>query len=245
MQEQKIVEAKEKPKSYYDIEKNIQIAINSGQIVRLISYSMSDDVEKKMDAIIQSILAKYNKEDLKSLVYTCIKELAINGTKANLKRLFFEEKGLDIHNEEDYEKGMKLYKEVMTEENAMKYGRIAREKGLFVKISFFHEPDGLRIEVINNTKMTPQEERRLRDKLAKTMKYNDLMDFYMDNADNTEGAGMGMALIITLLKGSNIDPNLFRIISKDNETVARIEIPFNSNYVSYRDRGTEGRKNNF
>ncbi|HCL55532.1 MAG TPA: histidine kinase [Spirochaetia bacterium] len=236
------MESKKKLLNYFDVEKNIQIAINSGQTIRVISYSMSDDIEKKIDAIIENILVKYGQPDHKSFIYTVIKELAINGTKANLKRIFFEEKGLNIHDEKDYEAGMQQYKEVMTEEMAVIYGQKAREKGLYVKISFFHEPDGLRIEIINSTKMTPQEEKRLRDKLAKTMTYNDLMEFYMDNADNTEGAGMGMALIITLMKSSEIDPNLFRIMSQEESTIARIEIPFNKNYISFRDRGQNARK---
>ena len=61
-----------------------------------VSYAMSSDVENTLDKIISRILNKYKRPDLKSLVYTCTKELAINGTKANLKRIFFTEKGLDI-----------------------------------------------------------------------------------------------------------------------------------------------------
>lgn len=233
------MKSKEKsPRNYFDIEKNLEVAINSGHIIKLISYSMSDDVEKKLDSIIDSILIKYGKEDLKSMIYTCVKELAINGTKANLKRLFFEEKGLNILEEKDYEKGVQLYKSVMDEKNAMQYGLVAKDHGLFVRISFYHDEDGLRIEVMNNTLMTMQEERRLREKLAKTMTYNDLIEFYMENADNTEGAGMGMALIITLIKSSGIDPNLFRIITSGAETIARIEIPFKENYVSFRSKGS-------
>jgi hypothetical protein len=69
------------------------------------------------------------------------------------------------------------------------------------------------------------------------MGYNDIAEFYMDNMDNTEGAGLGIALIIILLKNDSIDPNLFRIITKADKTVARIEIPFTPDYVTLRERG--------
>ncbi len=228
--------------SYYQVEQNLQIAINDGKIIHLISYSMSSDIEKKMDAVIQSILEKYAETDFKGLIYTSVKELAINGTKANLKRIFFEERNLDINNLEDYEKGMEDYKNTFTEEMAARYGKIARDKGLYVRISFFYENDGLRIEVINNTNITPQEEKRLREKLSRIMNYESLIDFYMDNPDNTEGAGMGLALITTMLKGEGIDPNLFRILTSPEKTTARIEIPFKQSYISVRDRGKTARE---
>ena len=221
---------------YFDIEKNIYLAIDNGKVIKVISYSMSDDIEKKMDYIIESILKKYNKEAFKSLIYTAVKELAINGTKANLKRIFFEEKGLDLFNPEDYEKGMAEYKNYMNERMALKYGQLAKKKGLYVRISFYHEPNGIRIEVVNNTPITPQEEKRLREKMAKIMKYETLMDFYMENQDNTEGAGMGLALVTTMLRSENIDPNLFRIMTKEDRTIARIEIPFNDKFVTQRSK---------
>jgi hypothetical protein len=219
------VEIKTKGLDYFDVEKNLQIAVDDGKVIKVISYAMSSDVENTLDKIITTILDKYERADLKSLVYTCTKELAINGTKANLKRIFFEERNLDINNEADYEKGIELYKINMREELSILYGKKAKRNGLFVKISFVHTEDTLRIEVTNNTPIIPQEENRLRVKLANTMKYDDLMAYYLDNADDTEGSGMGIALIIILLKGENIDPNLFRIMTDSETTTARIEIP--------------------
>ena len=76
-----------RPLNYYDVEKNLQLAVNDGKIIHLVSYSMSNDIEKKLDKTIESILEKYGKIEMKGLVYTSVKELAINGTKANLKRI--------------------------------------------------------------------------------------------------------------------------------------------------------------
>ena len=221
---------------YFDVEKNLQIAVDDGKIIRVISYAMSSDVENTLDKIISRILDKYNRPDLKSLVYTCTKELAINGTKANLKRIFFKENGLDIVKEGDYEKGIELYKSIMKEEITLQYGVKAKQQGLFVKISFVHNEDVLKIEVTNNTGITKQEEKRLREKLKKTMKYDDLMQYYLDNSDDTEGSGMGIALIIILLKGELIDPNLFRMCINENITTAKIEIPMSATFISQRDK---------
>ncbi len=219
------VEIKTKGLDYFDIEKNLQIAVDDGRVIKVISYALSSDIENTLDKIITTILGKYDRIDLKSLVYTCTKELAINGTKANLKRIFFEEQSLDINNIEHYEKGIEIYKKLMREDLSLHYGKKAKQSGLFVRISFIHDANSVQIEVTNNTPITVQEEARLRAKLANTMKYDDLMAYYMENADDTEGYGMGIALIIILLKSENIDPNLFTIMTTEDTTTARIRIP--------------------
>jgi len=219
------VEVVTKGFDFYDIDKNLQIAVDDGKVIRIISYAMSPDVEGTLDKIVEKILGKYKRLDLKSLVYTCTKELAINATKAILKRIFFAENNIDINNVKEYNKGMALYKKIMNENSSIDYGKKAKKKGLYVRISFLYDNDLLKIEVINNTEITTEEETRLRERLAKTMQYNDLMQYYMDNADDTEGEGMGIALIVILLKGENINPNLFRIYSENSQTIARIEIP--------------------
>jgi hypothetical protein len=235
------VEIKTKGLDYFDVEKNLQIAVDDGRVIKVISYAMSNDVENALDKIITTILEKYDRLDLKSLVYTCTKELAINGTKANLKRIFFEEQELDINDRDDYERGMELYKKIMREDLTIHYGKKAKQNGLFVKITFIHSDDSLEIEVTNNTPITQQEESRLRMKLAATMKYDDLMAYYLDNADDTEGSGMGIALIIILLKGENIDPNLFRIKTDAATTTAKIEIPMDGSPTRRRNKKRSSR----
>lgn len=101
-------------------------------------------------------------------------------------------------------------------------------------ISFHYSLNGIRIEVINNAPITQQEEKSLREKLEKGMRYNDIAQFYLDNADNTEGAGIGLALILIMLKGEGIDPSYFRIIIREDITIARLEIPLSPDFQSLR-----------
>jgi hypothetical protein len=169
-------------------------------------------------------------------LYTGIKELAINATKANMKHIIFEELGLDINNPEEYEKGMGLYKERLTEEWVASYGHKCKELDISVKITFFHDINGLRVVIKNNIPISDFDEKRIREKLGKVMQYDDLIQFYMENADETEGQGLGIGLIVMLLKGEQIDPHLFRIGIVDKNTTARIEIPFNNKFVSARER---------
>ncbi|MFN3603185.1 MAG: histidine kinase [Leptonema sp. (in: bacteria)] len=220
------------------INENIEIAIKNGKYLVLKTHRMTETVEKHIKYALESILKKTEHERYIHSLYTILKELVINGCKANQKRIFFEDHNYNIFNEEDYKKGMEEYKKNFSEEMAIEYGKKAKQKGLYVLIDFEFDQDGLRIEVINNSTIAAQEEKIMREKLKKSMGYNDLAEFYMDQAmsGESEGAGLGLALIIILLKGEGIDPNYFRIIIEKDKTIARLEIPFTENFVSKRNR---------
>lgn len=222
--------------SLQEINENIQVAVEGGQYLTLKTHRMTEMVEKHIQHALESILAKTQHDNLIHVLYTVLKELVINGCKANQKRIFFDEQGLDIKDPEQYRKGMESYKAIFSEEMALEYGLKARARGYYVLIDFLFTADGFTMEVINNTPIAKEEEESMREKLKKAMGYEDIAEFYMAQAmeGESEGAGLGIALIIILLKGENIDPNYFRIIIQEDSTLARVEIPFNDNFKSKR-----------
>lgn len=98
----------------------------------------------------------------------------------------------------------------------------------------------MRIWVFNDTDLIPTDEKRIREKLAEGMTYEDLLSFYMANGDQAEGEGLGLVMNLLLLKGENINPALFRLGYIDGKTMARIEIPFSEDFVSTRGENPEG-----
>ncbi|EMJ98358.1 hypothetical protein [Leptospira alstonii] len=217
-----------------DISDNIRLTIENGKILSLKTHRMTHSVEEHIQEAVGLILDKITHPTLVPTIYTIIKELAINACKANQKRIFFEEKGLDLHDTSDYEKGVREYKSIFSEAMSERYGEKAKKEGYYCLINFDYALNGIRIEVINNAAITGQEEKSIREKLEKGMRYNDIAQFYLDNADNTEGAGIGLALILIMLKGEGIDPSYFRIIIRKDITIARLEIPLTSDFQSLR-----------
>jgi hypothetical protein len=228
--------------SLQDINENIGVTVKNGQYLTLKTHRMTGVVEKHIQYAVESILDKNKQPGLVTTLYTILKELVINGCKANQKRIFFDERGLDISNPADYERGIDEYTRSFSEAMALEYGHKAREKGFYVLIDFQFDPTGLTLEVVNNTSIAKEEEVMVREKLKKAMGYNDIAEFYMDQAmsGESEGAGLGIALIIILLKGEEIDPNLFRILIEDDRTIARLEIPFTEDFISKREKADAG-----
>lgn len=217
-----------------EISDHIKLTIENGRILSLKTHKISKSVEENIQKAIELILDKLTHNTLVPTLYTIIKELAINACKANQKRIFFEERGLDISNSEHYSRGLLDYKQSFSEIMSEEYGAKAKKKGYYCLINFNYSNDGITVEVINNTPIAEQEEKSLREKLEKGMAYDDIAQFYMDNADNAEGAGLGLALILIMLKGEGIDPKYFRIIIGREETTARLEIPLSNDFISKR-----------
>jgi len=224
-----------------DREKILQ-GVDQGKRIRFVTYSLTDTMERQLDFVIAAILKKHNHPALQSTLYSCLKELVVNATKANAKRVYFEELGLDINDPDQYRTGMTKLKGSINEDWIRVYGDRARKKGLETSITFDHDDDGLRVIVLNDTDLIGADETRIRSKLSEGMSYEDLLSFYMANGDQSEGEGMGLVMNLLLSKGEEIDPALFRIGNVDGKTMGRIEIPFSPEFESLRGKDPKGWK---
>lgn len=221
------------------INQEISRAVDESEFLTLRTHRMTQNVEGHLLFALEEILRKMEKESWVHALYTIIKELVINGCKANQKKIFFDEQEYSNDSKESYSSGLSAYRESFSEDMSNEYGIKSRNRGYYVLISFHYTPEGMTVEVSNNTPIFEQEERSMREKLKKAMEYNDLAEFYMEQAESenpdTEGAGLGLALIVILLKNEGIDPDLFRIIIDGNQTIARIEIPFSKEFIGKRE----------
>ena len=211
----------------------VDTVINNPKTVFRIE-SLCDEVEHQLNLLVAALLKRYKKEHLQSTLYSCLKELVVNAFKANAKQVFFTEKNLDMQKLSDYDKGMAAFGRLLSEQWIAEYSKKAKEQGLLIQISVEHTENGLRFEVGNSGQIFEEDEKRIRDKFSRGMECEDLVSFYLENADDTEGEGIGFALNVLLLKGEDINPALFRVGSKDGLTMARLEIPFTPDFVSVR-----------
>ena len=89
--------------------------------------------------------------------------------------------------------------------------------------------DRLVIKVVDPHPLTPDVYERIQSKIERAKGYEDLAMCYLENPDPlAEGMGLGLSMVVVLLKGSNTDPNDFTVTSDDirGTTTARIIIRF-------------------
>lgn len=215
----------------------IDEAIEEEQPIKIKAYGILPKTETGMSYITESILTKYDQIDLLGAVYTAVKELAVNGAKANLKSVLFDEMNIGLSDDEEYEHGMQYFRDHMSEDWVYEYSLKARDKDLHVDIVFDYNESRLIIEVINNRAISRREDERIREKFQRAMGYDDIAQFYLEGGDASEGAGMGIVLVTMMLKAEGIDPHLFTIRSNYRDTtIAKIEIPLAEHYTTSRER---------
>jgi hypothetical protein len=169
-----------------------------------------------------------------STIYTIVKDLILNGIKANLKRLFFQEIHSDITHPSDYELGVRMYKSKVLQGKLPDYKEAAIRNNFYVEIIFSLDDTNLNISVTNNQMMVISEMNKIRSSILNSQNYSDIMEYYLERADDSEGEGIGIALIVILLKalGSNLDQ--FQIRNENGSTIASVAISWkglrNSNW---------------
>jgi putative nucleotidyltransferase with HDIG domain len=205
-------------------ESKVKRAVQSGIPLTITTFTLPHEIEIYIEQVVAVFLKQVDQEKLKDYIVYCVQELAVNAKKANTKRVYFTERGLDLSNPNDYKEGMEHFKE-NTLSNIAHYLQLQKEKGLYIKLIMQIKKNVIHIEVRNNVAVTKTELIRIHDKLARSRQYNNLEDALSQVLDDSEGAGLGLVILVLMLKKMGLDEDCFDILSTDKETIARILVP--------------------
>jgi putative nucleotidyltransferase with HDIG domain len=224
-------------------EAKIKKAVQSGIPLTITTFTLPHEIEVYIEGVLTVFLRQVDQEKLKDYIVYCVQELAVNAKKANTKRVYFIERGLDLANPDDYKEGMASFKE-NTLNNIGHYLQLQKEKGLYIKLIFQIKKNIIHIEVRNNVAVTKTELIRIHDKLARSRQYNNLEDALAQVLDDSEGAGLGLVILVLMLKKMGLDEDCFDILSTDEETIVRLIIPLDKTRVEGLSMLTETIVNN-
>ncbi len=175
-----------------------------------------------VEFILASVLSKKNYQNLYMNLIYIIQEIVTNANKANLKRVYFAEKGLDIQNPEDYKKGIKNFSKIVKSNSQDIEFKLSKYKK-YVKLVIEEYADlKFSLSIINNSPLLSQEKKRIREKINNINREH----FSEDIIDTTEGAGMGLYLSLKLLEQSGISPQAVRIYSDHKTTTCKITFKY-------------------
>ena len=205
-------------------EAKVKKAIQSGIPLTITTFTLPHEIEIYIEQVITRFLKFLGQEKLRDYIVYCVQELTVNAKKANTKRVYFIERGLDLSNPDDYKEGMVGFKE-NTLGNIAHYLQLQKEKGLYIKLILQVKNNIIYVEIRNNVAVTKTELIRIHDKLARSRQYNNLEEALAQVLDDSEGAGLGLVILVLMLKKMGLDEDCFDILGNEKETIARLLIP--------------------
>lgn len=214
-----------KPRPTVDTAK-IREAISQELPISITTYTLPHEMELFMSEVLHAFLTQLHQDGITQYLTYCLNELVVNAKKANTKRVYFSEKNLDLFNKEQYELGMQTFKND-TLENINYYLKKQKDAGLFVKLILQAKNNTIKIEVRNNAKLTQFETERIQNKIEQAQKFNSIEDALSTVLDDTEGAGLGLVIIILMLEKIGMTVDSFQSVCENDETITRIILPIN------------------
>ena len=204
----------------------IKMAVRAGIPLSITTYTLPHEMESYMDEVLAAFLEELNQKYMTEYLTYCLNELVTNSKKANTKRIYFQEKNLNILDPVEYKLGMKDFKSE-TLGNIQHYLKLQKNAGLYVKFILQTRSNKIKIEVRNNVELTPEEYKRIHDKLSRAQQYTSVDQALTQVLDDTEGAGLGLIIIILMLEKIGLTEENFQVLCENGETVTRIILPLN------------------
>lgn len=202
---------------------SVYYSILHGHTLTVTTFAYRPAERSHVDRIFGAYLDFAGMKEMHTNLTYCIHELAANAKKANTKRLYFMERGLDINNPVDYALGMKDFKND-TVADIDRFLHRQKEAGLYVKLEFRKLDRGVSVMVRNNAELAPAELQRIQDKLSIAKGHQCLADAFPRSEDGVEGAGLGIVMMTFMLRNLGFGPEAFQIQSGEGETRASLTL---------------------
>ena len=216
--------------SYKIDHEQIRKAARNSVPLSIKTYTLPHETEDYIEEVLGVYLEEFGQGELKDRIAYCMRELAVNAKKANTKRIYFQEKSLDINNKADYDKGMSSFKQE-TLDNIQYYLEKQKDAGLYIKVVFHTKGRNFTMSIRNNSLISRKEQMRIYDRIARSRAFKSMEEALTSVMDDSEGAGLGIVILVLMLKKIGLDEDAFDIDVEGDETVARISIPFSDIHV--------------
>ncbi|MDW7976056.1 MAG: HDOD domain-containing protein [Leptospiraceae bacterium] len=181
-----------------------------------------------MHAIFHRILAELDLSFLTETIYVIAVELISNFQKAVAKRIFFAEQQLDINNYHDYVSNIGKFKSLVLDQWD-KYPIDLEKSAYRIYFDLILSNEYFIFYIENNVKVTIFEKERIEKRLL--VDETQYIDFYND-LDFSEGGGLGLFLIKSLIVNSGIGLKNFKIEFRQDSTIGILRVPLKLNKPS-------------
>ncbi|MCK5145622.1 HDOD domain-containing protein [bacterium] len=205
--------------------KNLISQYVSGEQLHCTCHELNERDIKFIDILLLKILMHHDLQYFVDSLEMVVRELMTNAYKANLKRIYFEKKQLQLSSPDDYKEGLKQFKkEALIEPD--QYNPELKKSNLYIELVIQKKDDAIHFAIINNSPAQKEELERINGRLKAAEHCHDFLESYNSSYDESEGAGLGIQMVYFLLRNSGIDPSAFKISSENGITRSEFEVPF-------------------
>lgn len=203
---------------------HVEYAIHNSKRLTLTIYKYLAEERNYIDDIVKLYLKQTQLEHLTNQLTYCIHELAGNASRANTKRVYFKNQGLDISNEESYSQGMDDFRETAFED-IDRFHQLQKECGLYIKFQIKKYDDYIKLSILNNVELTSEEITRINEKFSIIRDFDNVAEAFHLLSDVSEGAGLGIAMMVFMLKEMGLQAESLKIFPLEGETHAVLTLP--------------------
>ncbi|WP_319560530.1 HDOD domain-containing protein [Marispirochaeta sp.] len=206
-----------------DIRRVIE-SIEKYEPVDLTAYKVPSSSIAGIGKILELYLRKIKLQKYYFQFFYAVRELVENAKKANLKRVYFKQNNLDLNNPDHYQQGMQKFKDEVYSKIS-EYENLLKESGLYVRTTFEVDETHFYITITNNVHISSAEEARINDRLSRSQSFTSVEEAFQTVLDSSEGAGLGIVMLVLMLRKIGLDHNAFSIQGVNGTTMARVRIP--------------------
>ncbi len=200
------------------------------QPAQLRFHFFDNEQQRRLKALVKRVLADEDMLFVADHIMTILRELVSNAIKANAKRIHFHDLGLDILDPNDYARGIDGFRNDVVHRLDEFAERLQNEQ-LQVTVSLRRRENCFEFSVFNNSAILPDELERVRSRIKRAMEGTQLLESYEGFCDFTEGAGLGILMIVFMLKNIGVHPPCFDVLSENDGTTTRFLLNREMQYV--------------
>ncbi len=204
--------------------RHVTYAIDNDKRLTLTVYRYLAQERNHIDEIVEMFLKETGLQSLIHQLTYCIHELAANACRANTKRSYFDHKKLSITDSDSYDQGMQSFREESFQD-IDRFHALAKESGLYIKFQIKKHEDSIDLCILNNVELTESEELRIREKFSAVEGYKNVADAFLVLSDSSEGAGLGIAMMVMMLREMGLNSDCLKIFRASKETHAVLSLP--------------------
>ena len=202
-------------------------AARHGVPVVITTHALPPETEAEIEQVLAVFLGELGQDGLFEHLSYCLRELTGNAKKANTKRVYFAEKGLDLADPSQYERGMKTFK-TDTLADIDRYLAEQEKRDLYIRVGFLIRNHTFYLSVRNAASITPRELTRVYDRIARSRAFDSMEQAFEEVLDDSEGAGLGITILILMLRKMGLNERAFDLTQSGGDTVVSVTVPMES-----------------